>query len=347
MECYGMYDITVDKNDAVYMRQVKNLLHTHGLKYDNNVEFTAAVVDDDKIIATGSIDGKVIKCIAVDDAYRGMGISNRIITNLVNEEYRRGNCHLFIFTKPINKNYFKDMGFYEIEEVEKGVVLLENVSDGILKYSEGLKKTRKCGKTVGTVVVNCNPFTLGHRYLIEKASMECDELHVFVVSEDRSEFPFKVRFELVKQGVSDLKNVVLHEGGDYIISNATFPTYFIKSADDAVKAHTVLDIKIFGRYIVPALNISKRFVADEPFDAVTRIYNETMKDMLPEFGVDVIEIPRLKIDGEAVSASKVRKLIRCRKFEEVKKIVPETTYKFIKSDEAKNIINKIINININ
>lgn len=54
---------------------------------------------------------------------------------------------------------------------------------------------------VGSIVMNCNPFTLGHRYLIEYASKYVDYLYIFVVEEDKSFFPFSDRIDLIKKGL--------------------------------------------------------------------------------------------------------------------------------------------------
>lgn len=71
--------------------------------------------------------------------------------------------------------------------------------------------------------MNCNPFTLGHRSLVEYAVNNCDEVIIFAVQEDRSIFPFSDRFSLMKQGVQDMRSVQIVSGGDYIISMPRFP----------------------------------------------------------------------------------------------------------------------------
>ena len=186
--------------------------------------------------------------------------------------------------------------------------------------------------------MNGNPFTLGHQYLIERAAAESDVLHLFIVWEDRSSFPAEVRYELVKKGTKHLKNVVLHKGKDYIISNATFPSYFLKEEDDLVKVHALLDLEIFKNYIVPALGINKRFIGEEPYCAVTKTYNDTMKETLPSSGIAVEEIKRLSREDEIISASRVRDLIAREGLESIKNMVPETTYQFLQSQEAEPIL---------
>lgn len=333
--------LVIGLNEKRSLKNVEAFLKRQELKLDKGLEYITAIEAEDKLIAVGGFEGNVLKCIAVDDEYKGMGLSNKIVSELVSEECSRGNFDLFIFTKPKNYKLFSSMGFYKIEEANNSVVLLENDFNALKKYREKLESKRVAGKIISSIVVNCNPFTLGHKYLIEKASKESDVLHIFVVSEDKSVFPSEVRFQLVKEGTKHLKNVVLHRAGNYIISSATFPTYFIKKEDEAVKSHTILDIKIFGRYIVSSLGINRRYVGEENSDEVTKIYNNTMKELLPSFGVEVIEVPRFEVDNEVVSASKVRNLIKVGKMSELKKMLPKVTYDFITSEGANKIIKNI------
>jgi [citrate (pro-3S)-lyase] ligase len=326
------------------VKNIKELLKLNDLRFEEDIEYTVAIYDEEKIIGTGSFAGNVLKCIAVDSDYQGYGISNRIVTHLINKEFELGRTHLFIFTKPKSSVMFQDLGFYKIAEVLPNVVLLENRKDGIKDFVDNIKKLKADGEKVSALVMNCNPFTLGHQYVIEKASRESDVVHIFVVWEDKSSFPKEVRLDLIKKGTSHLKNVYVHKGENYIISNATFPSYFIKEGVDIVEAQCQLDLKIFAEYIAPALNITTRFVGEEPYCPITSVYNTTMKKLLPEYGIEVIEISRLKVGdcGNIVSASKVREMIRLEDFVNIKRFVPNSTYEFLSSKEAEPIIKKIV-----
>ncbi|WP_313755905.1 [citrate (pro-3S)-lyase] ligase [Tissierella sp.] len=336
---------TIYLNNPREKAQVEEFLLSQGLNLETDVEYTVALYEDDKIVGTGSLSGRVLKCIAVDTDYLGMGFSNKIVSLLVSEEYHRGNTHLFIFTKPSNINMFKDMGFYEIAQVEEQVVLLENDPQGIKRYTKKLNKYKKDGKIISSIVMNCNPFTLGHQFLIEKASLSSDLVHVFIVWEDRSLFPPSVRFNLVKEGTKHLSNIIIHKGEDYIISNSTFPSYFMKESSDIVKTHALLDLKIFASYIAPSLGINRRYIGEEPYCLVTKEYNEIMKRILPNYEIEVTEVPRIMKDESVISASKVREYIKNNDLESIKKIVPSTTYEYLISDEANPIIDKIRNTN--
>jgi len=181
----------------------------------------------------------------------------------------------------------------------------------------------------GAVVMNCNPFTLGHKYLICQAAKEVDYLYIFVVEEDKSFFPFKDRIKLVKDGTTEFVNVTVVPSGRLIISSVTFPGYFLKDSPDAVGVDTSLDVDIFARYIAGPLHITKRFVGEEPIDMVTRSYNESMKEILPRYGIELHEIPRKESGGGVISASRVRKALKLNDFETIKKLVPKTTLRYL------------------
>lgn len=179
----------------------------------------------------------------------------------------------------------------------------------------------------GVVVMNCNPFTLGHRYLIEQAAKQVERLYVMVVREDCSLFAYTERKAMVEQGVADIENVSVIDGSDYAISRATFPTYFLKRLDDAADTQILLDLDLFRRHISPALGAEVRFVGTEPTDELTRRYNELMMESL---GKDhVVQIPRLENGGVAVSASRVRRAMDSNSLKEAAQLVPPTTLPYI------------------
>jgi len=322
-------------------RQLEDFLAKQDLALDKDVEYAIALFDGVKIAAVGCFGGKVLKCIAVEGEYQNKGLSAGIVTALINEEYRRARTHLFIYTKPQNKLIFSELGFYTIAEIPNKVILMENKSDGIIKYLAEIVGEKITTGNTAAVVVNCDPFTLGHKYLIEYAAAKTKKLHIFVVWEDRSSFPSEIRYKLVREGVQHLPNVEVHKGKDYIISNATFPSYFIKKFQDQVETHARLDLEVFSQYIVPALGIRKRFVGEEPYCKITATYNRIMQEILPAHGVKVEVVPRLTYDRQAISASRVRELIRIGEMDKVRELVPKTTYQFLISAEAEVTINQI------
>jgi len=326
--------------------EIIKFLQTLNLKYENNIEYTLAILEEGKIVGTGSISGKVLKCIAVDVQKQGEGIAAKIISRLVQEQFKKGRTKNFLFTSPDKVDQFIGLGFKLLALAEPSYALLEMGIDGINQYLQDLQKHRLIKnnqKIISTMVINANPFTLGHQYLVETASKESDVVYLFVVREDKSLFPFETRFSLIKQGCKEFDNVRVIDGGDYIISNATFPTYFSReSENDIVSGQATLDARIFIHYIVPTLKINRRYLGNEPYCGTTNIYNQVLKKILPSAGVEIKEISRFEIEGKAVSASSVRDLIKKSKFTEIKKLVPSSTYSFLISEEAGLIVKKII-----
>lgn len=186
-------------------------------------------------------------------------------------------------------------------------------------------------KTNGSIVMNCNPFTKGHRYLIEYAAKQVDRLYIFVVKEDKSFFKYEDRFEMVKAGTADLKNVVVVSSGKFIISSLTFPEYFMKDYVKEKNFDVSMDVETFCKHIAPPLRIKKRFAGEEPFDPVTKNYNENMSRILPKYGMEFCEIPRMALDEKRViNATEVRRLLKERDFNAIREYVPQSTLEILK-----------------
>ena len=316
-------------------KDVEKFLEGFDIKYERDVDYTIVALDGDKVVGTGSCAGGILKCFAIDPTYQGMGITNTIITRLLDHQYQVGNKHLFIFTKPKSIKIFTDFGFSIVEKTED-VALLDNKIEELNQLLKNIEDQRESG----AIVVNANPMTKGHLYLINEARKMTDLLHVFMVEEDESTFPYDFRYKIVKEELEKFDDVLVHPGNNYIISKNTFPTYFYKDEKTILKAYSELDSKIFGRYFARTLNIKKRFVGTEDKDLVTKNYNETMERILPDYGIEVVEIPRASLDDEIISASKVRLFLKERKFEEAYKFLPEATIKALKSEEGQRIINE-------
>ncbi len=306
----------------------RSFLEESGLTPDTSVTQTVFVWDDDKLIASGSRDGNILKCLAVDNSRQGEGLLSTVLTPLKKAAFEEGHRHLFLYTKPENQAIFSDLFFYPVAKTND-VLLMEDKKDGIKNFLNSFPDTDASSQN-GCIVMNCNPFTKGHLYLIETAAKECDTLYIFVVSEDKSRFSNSDRMEMVKLGTAHIPNVCVLPTGPYLISSATFPTYFLKDRENAGKIKCLLDIEIFTKYYAPKFNIKRRFVGTEPFSEMTNQYNIALKDTLPEKGIDLTEIRRLEIDGTFVSASNVRQLIDNKDNEKLKKILPESSYTFLK-----------------
>ena len=362
------YSITsVGPGDRYMKTQVEALLEKEGIHLDKNLDYTAAMLDDDyNVIATGSCFGNTLRCMAVSSDHQGEALMNDIVSHLIEYQFSRGNYHLFLYTKCNTALFFNSLGFKEIARMEEcNIVFMENKRTGFKDYLENLKKEtlaqlkemdfekakayeaeleneeEASGLRVSAIVMNANPFTLGHRYLVEKAMENCDILHLFMVSEDASLVPFAVRRKLIEEGTADLKGIIYHDSGSYIISSATFPAYFQKGDNAVIKSQAGIDLHVFEG-IAKKLLINSRFVGDEPTSLVTGIYNDIMSEALPKAGIECHIVPRKEHDGKAISASAVRKAIHDGELDSIKDLVPETTYKYFTSDEAKSVIEKII-----
>ncbi|WP_378953994.1 [citrate (pro-3S)-lyase] ligase [Pelosinus sp. sgz500959] len=322
--------------------EVRRFLETFSLTFNEQVDYTVALYKENKIVATGSFAGEVLRNIAIDESLQGEGVTSAVISHLMREAGQRGIYHYFIFTKPDKAHLFSNLGFKEIARVEPYAVLLESGLGSIESYCrEMAKKIEKLPPGArASLVVNCNPFTLGHQAVIAKAAAENPGVVVLVVSEEGSLFPFDVRQRLVQEGTAHYDNVVVVPGGKYIISSATFPGYFTRG-DETVTAQTQLDISIFAKYVAPALGITSRYVGDEPYCAVTKAYNQAMFAILPDYHIDVREMPRIDVNGQYISASRVRELIRQDGWDEIRTLVPDSTYQYLRSLEAVQIIEKI------
>lgn len=304
-------------------QRIEAFLKRNGLRIDDMNYYAAMLDDDGEMIAGGGLKDDVIKCVAVDDAHKGEAIANTLISHLIAHANEEGHSNVKLFTKPKNRQLFESLSFRLLAEAPEAI-LMETGIGGISNTVEALKKIKDNGER-GVVVMNCNPFTLGHRYLIEQAAKQVERLYVMVVREDCSLFAYTERKAMVEQGVADIENVNVIDGSDYAISRATFPTYFLKRLDDAADTQMLLDLDLFRRHIAPALGATVRFVGTEPTDQLTRRYNQLMHEALK----DVREINRLEKDGNAVSASRVRKAMEEGDMNTIRQLVPPTTLPYI------------------
>ena len=326
-------------------RQIEMFLQTNGLRYDD-VDYYAAIVDEssDEMIAGGGLKGSVIKCVAVADGHKGEAVANVIVSHLIAKANAEGCQCVKLYTKPDNRQLFESLSFRLIAE-SPNAILMETGVGGIEKYSEELRVKSEelrvkseelkndesvvsnARKPIGVIVMNANPFTLGHRFLVEQSSELVERLYVVVVREDCSMFSYNERKAMVSQGVRDIGNVVVVDGSDYAVSAATFPTYFLKQLSDATDTQIILDLDLYRRRIAPALGATIRFFGSEPTDPLTRRYNELMHQQLGEEHVH--EIQRKQQEGSAISASRVRKAMMEGCIWDAIQLVPPTTIPYI------------------
>ncbi|MDL2327421.1 adenylyltransferase/cytidyltransferase family protein [Ruminococcaceae bacterium OttesenSCG-928-A11] len=294
------------------LERVRRFLAENGLRYDADIACTVVLLENGEPAATGSLAGNVVKCVCV--------APNR-------------QAHLFLYTKPENAQLFSGLAFYPLARTAKAL-LMENRRHGVSDFVASVRHPAAAG-VVGCVVANCNPFTLGHRYLIETAAARCDFLYLFLLSEDRGLFSPAQRMAMAKAGTADLSNLAVVPTGPYLVSAATFPAYFLDGADvpDREDIGGELDLAVFGRHFAGPLGITRRFVGSEPYSPTTAAYNRAMHAMLPGYGVAVTELPRRAVDGAAVSASRVRALLARGQLMETRPLVPPTTFDYLQNME--------------
>lgn len=341
-------------------RRVEAFLAANGLRLAPLDRYVVVTRDEDgdEILAGGGLDGNVIKCVAVSESARSEGLMNILVSRLIAIAREEGRESVKAFTKPENEGIFKSLGFALIAS-SPNAILMENGRGGLPEYRKYLASLARPGRN-GAIVMNANPFTKGHRYLVEQAASQVDNLYVIVVKEDRSRFPYVERKTMIEAGCAGLDNVVVCEGSDYAISAATFPTYFLKKLDDATDTQIALDLDLFMNHIAKPLGVTVRFAGSEPEDALTRRYNELMAEILPGTSVavvrqdhqpdselvegsavrqarrpiDFVEIPRLEQKGKPLSATSLRRALDKGNLKEAMEYIPESTVPYLVADLA-------------
>lgn len=341
-------------------RRVEAFLAANGLRLAPLDRYVVVTRDEDgdEILAGGGLVGNVIKCVAVSESARSEGLMNILVSRLIAIAREEGRESVKAFTKPENEGIFKSLGFGLLASAPKAI-LMENGRGGLPEYKKYLASLARPGRN-GAIVMNANPFTKGHRYLVEQAASLVDNLYVIVVREDRSRFPYVERKAMIEAGCAGLDNVVVCEGSDYAISAATFPTYFLKKLDDATDTHIALDLDLFVNHIAQPLGVTVRFAGSEPEDALTRRYNELMAEILPGTSVavvrqdhqpdpelvkgsalrqarrpiDFVEIPRLEQKGKPLSATSLRRALDKGNLKEAMEYIPKSTVPYLVADLA-------------
>jgi len=316
------------------------LLEDSALTLPSRIDIGIGLYESNEIIGCGFLCGNMLQGLTINQNYRGLNLSAALVSALIQQAAQRGILHLNILTKPSMAPHLIKLGLRRVADASPHAIFLEYGPNGVKSFIEKLQETAH-GKPdqCACIVINGNPFTKGHRFLIEKASREAPWVWVIVVQEDISVFPFSTRLRLLQEGTADLSNVQVLSGGEYVISNLTFPSYFTKKTYLSAAQATV-DAAIFSQIIVPSLNISSRYLGTEIKGTVTSIYHQILREQLSLCGVQVVDVPRLSIGGQVVSASSVRCCIRENRWDLVQKMVPDVTYQYLCSDteEVQSII---------
>ena len=314
--------------------EIRDLLQENGLDLDEQVEIFVVCREHGRIVGCAGLDRDVVKDVAVDPSLRGTAVSLRLGSRVLALAAARGHADLFLYCRPEHVDWFRGWAFHPLVEVPGVMTLLENNPLNLPSTSRGCRASGGRESGSAAIVMNANPFTLGHRFLAERAAENCDWLHLFVVREDAAQFAYADRFRLITEELAGIANLTIHHGSKYIISRATFPGYFLKDRSMIEHSFSAIDLLMFREHIAPALGINCRYVGNEPFDATTNSYNASMKHWLS----DVLR-PRRRSRRSSSNASPST---ACRfrpptsahcwpsaTFAEIARLVPTTTLEYL------------------
>ncbi len=316
------------------LQQVRQLLKSHGLDFDEKATYTGGLFDNERLIASGSLSHHVIEMMVVHSDCQNDHYMVEVLTHLLARLREQNIQKFFLYSTPKYREIFLQNGFRVLVELSE-IIMFENRYPSIEQRLQSLRDS--CHFLPGSraaLVMNCNPLTNGHLYLIDTCAKQYDQVLLFLVEEDRSVFPYAVRYALLKEAVKTRPNVMVLPSTEYQISAATFPTYFLKEDSIRSRLQMELDVRIFQNYFMPIFSIQTRMAGTEPLDSFTAAYNQTMKAIL---GPSFLEIPRLIYQDQVVSASMVRHYAKVGDYNRIKASVPQVTYDYLISKEGKSL----------
>ena len=314
------------------LAEARALVEGLGLRFEAGFDEMAGLYEDGVLVACGARAGYVLKMMAIAPSHQGTDALGSLVTHLVLAAREAGQDTVFVFTPPRNAPSFQALNFR---------LLVTEGESALLEYGPGLEaylaaQTRTPGNN-GAVLINGNPFTLGHLHLVTRAAQGVDRLYLFVVQEDRSVFPFEVRLRLAREATAHLDNVTVLGTSRYAVSTGTFPSYFLKRLDQAATIQMRLDLTLFAQRIAPAFHITQRFVGQEPLCPTTAAYNLVMADVLEAHGIRCVELPRLQAGSLPISASRVRQALAEGNDQALEALVPPATLAFLRSPAGNDI----------
>ena len=320
------------------LREAKALVESQGLRFEPDLDDLVGLYENSRMVACGARKGYVLKMLVIAPDHQGTAALGELVTKLTLSGMSAGHDTLFIYTLPQNAPSFQALNFRLL--VAQGSVALLEHGPGLEAYLNAHAAQILPGHN-GAVVINGNPFTLGHLYLVETAARRVDHLYLFVVREDRSVFPFEVRFRLASQATAHLRNVTILDTSRYAVSAGTFPSYFLKRLDEVALAQMGIDIRLFAQRIAPRFHIQCRFVGEEPHCATTSAYNQVMSEVLAEHAIQWMEVPRIQSGSAAISATRVRAAILANDTASLPTLVPPSTLEFLRSSAAQPIAERL------
>jgi len=302
--------------------EARALIEACGLRFEPGFDDLVCLYDQERLVACAARDGYVLKMLAIAPSHQGSDLLGELLTRLIQSGLAAGHDTLFAFTPPQNVPTFQALNFRLL--VTHGQAALLEHGPGLPAYLAEHAARITPGRN-GAVVINGNPFTLGHLHLVRHAAQRVDRLYLFVVREERSLFPFAARLRMAQEATADLVNVTVLDTSRYAVSAGTFPSYFLKRLDALAEAQMQIDLRLFAEALAPPFHLAIRFVGAEPLCPTTAAYNRTMAEVLHEHGIELEVVARLEAGGLPVSATRVRAALRDRDFAALKDLVPPAT----------------------
>ena len=320
--------------DRPVLAEARTLIEACGLRFDPKFDDLAGIYDQGQLVACGARAGYVLKMLAITPSHQGSDTLGELLTGLIQSGLRAGQDSLFVFTPPQNVPTFQALNFRLL--VAHGEAALLECGPGFPAWLAAQSGRITPGRN-GAVVINGNPFTLGHLHLVEAAAQRVDRLYLFVVREDRSVFPFEARFRLAREATAHLGNVTVLDTSRYAVSDGTFPSYFLKRLDALAEAQMRIDLHLFAQRIAPPFHIAVRFAGEEPLCPTTAAYNRMMAEVLREHRLGMVELPRVEAGGLPISATRVRAAFKAGDFAALEDLAPPATLAYLRSPEADQI----------
>ncbi len=312
----------------------RRLIQSQGLAFEDGCDDFVGLYDSGRLVATAGRAGYVLKMFAVAPSHQGEDVLGALATSLTALGRAAGHDAFLVFTRPEHAASFEHCQFRLL--VAGGSVALLECGGGLERYLAEREPLRREGVN-GAVVVNGNPFTRGHQYLVETAASRVDHLYLFIVREDRSVFPFATRYHLAEEATRHVPNVVLLDTSRYAVSAGTFPSYFLRRDDEKARLQMEVDARLFGAHLAPAFGITRRLVGHEPYSDTTASYNRTMAEILPRYGVALVEVQRAAEGDRFISATDVRVALAVGDMARVERLVPPATLEFLQSPAGRAI----------
>src|SRR5690554_6026105 len=156
----------LDLNNLKSMELLNHFLKESNLMLDT-LDYAIVLKDNNQIVGSCCKDKNVLKMIAIHPEYQQHNFVATLISEMQHVLFDQGYTHSFVFTPKKSKEIFISLNYHEIISV-CDVCLLEKGKQKIDDVIESIRKQINTNTSNnGAIVINGNPFTLGHQYLID------------------------------------------------------------------------------------------------------------------------------------------------------------------------------------